>query len=100
MLDATFREASERTEARRVAGESWADRDELRCTAPAAMIEDRLSRRAFEPGGASDASVAVARAMQSGDWFWPSATTVDTSRPLESVREIVLRSLGVRLDPV
>jgi aminoglycoside phosphotransferase family enzyme/predicted kinase len=95
VLDASWRDPSWRAAARAVAAQAVADLAELRCVAPRDTIEARVRLRAAVGGDASDATVAVARAMAEAEEPWPEAIAIDT-RPS---RDEVLRSALYRLSP-
>ncbi|MCC6833280.1 MAG: AAA family ATPase [Thermoleophilia bacterium] len=82
VLDASWGEEQERARARHVADNAGATLSELRCTAPPAVIRERMARRrAGAPAHASDASEVVAAALFAAADPWPSAEAVDTSGP-------------------
>jgi aminoglycoside phosphotransferase family enzyme/predicted kinase len=95
VLDASWRHLSWRAVARAVAAQTVADLDELRCVVPRDTIEARIRLRAAVGGDASDATVAVSRAMAEAEEPWSEATAIDTSPS----REEVLRSALLRLCP-
>lgn len=79
ILDASWNSAHHRLRARDLATRTAAELTELRCTAPTAVVEARIIARAESGHDASDADVAVARAMGAVADPWPEAATVDTT---------------------
>ena len=94
VLDASWADAWWREEAHRLATDAVADLAELRCVAPPEVVEERITARAARGGDASDATVAVARAMAATAAPWPTATTIDTIAPPADVLADALRALG------
>lgn len=94
ILDATFTSERWRSEARRVAEEQNAAFGALRCSAPIALLERRLTERA---PGASDATPEVARALAERDEPWADAATVDTSLPWDRVVQVARVELSAQL---
>lgn len=93
VLDASWGEEQERARARHVARECGAVGTELRCTAPPAVVRERVARRrSGAPAHASDATEVVAAALFAAADPWPSAETVDTSGP--DPADAVARALG------
>lgn len=92
VLDATWHAAARRAAARRIADLTASELVELECTAPEALRERRLLARRPETAGASDATVAVGRALASNFDPWPEAVAVDASgapgRTLELARSL------------
>jgi uncharacterized protein len=95
VADATFAEARWRRATRQLAGEVFADLDEVRCVAPIALLEARVARRGAVGGDASDATVAVVRAFAASEAPWPEASLVETSGSPEVARARVLEVLGI-----
>ncbi|HEX4775335.1 MAG TPA: AAA family ATPase [Acidimicrobiia bacterium] len=85
VLDASWSSAPARAAAARVAAANHSPLVELRCTAPPAVTEARIARRAARDTDASDATVDVAREMAHRFDEWPSATEIDTSTDREDV---------------
>lgn len=81
VLDATWVDAEQREAALRMAERTHADLVALHCHVPGEMTATRLTART---GGASDAGLDVAAAMEATEAPWPEATRVDTSGPLEA----------------
>ncbi len=95
VLDATWGRAGLRARAAALASETSSALVELRCEAPTAVREQRIAHRARYETDASDASVAVARALALQADPWPAATTVETSHPIDAARWAkLLRELG------
>lgn len=80
ILDASWTEADERVRAADLAARTQADLLELRCDCPGDVAAARLVAR---PHGDSDATPAIARDMSAGADPWPTATTLDTTAPLD-----------------
>ncbi len=95
VLDASWTDAARRVEAQALATRCSADLSELHCVAPAAITERRIVDRLRTADDASEATVAVARAMARSEAPWPTATSVDTTRDPEQVRTEALRVIGV-----
>jgi aminoglycoside phosphotransferase family enzyme/predicted kinase len=95
VADATFADPRWRSAARRLASAAFADLDELRCVAPPAVLEDRVTRRAAAGGDASDATVAVLRAFAAREAPWNEAAAIDTGGAPEDARAKAFEILGV-----
>ncbi len=78
ILDASWSSDRHRQAARTLADVTASDLVELRCVAPPAVTEQRITKRLTTGGDPSDATPAVAAAM--AEWFdpWPTAVPVDT----------------------
>lgn len=76
VLDGSWSSASERESARAVATETHSTLVELRCSAPAAITETRITDRT---GDASDATPEIAARMSRHFANWPEAVEIDTS---------------------
>ncbi|MER7468652.1 AAA family ATPase [Streptomyces sp. NPDC097981] len=81
VLDATWSDTGQREAAHRVAELAGADLVALHCEVPGDVSATRISTRI---SGASDADLAVARAMAAKEPPWAEAITIDTSGSLES----------------
>jgi aminoglycoside phosphotransferase family enzyme/predicted kinase len=79
VLDATWGDAARRADARAVARATASDLVELRCSAPAAIREERVVRRARDGTDPSDATVDVARELSARAAPWPTAFVIDTA---------------------
>ena len=90
VLDASWTDEAHRRAARGVAAQEHADIEELRCTVPAGVAEDRLRQRAARGGDASDADAAVAAALAAAADPWPEAREVDGGPPAPDVLAAVL----------
>ncbi len=98
ILDASWIDDSHRRLARGLSQESIADLTELHCIAPSVVTEHRIAARLRNRTGPSDATIEIGRAMARTEAPWPSATPVDTTRPLGVVLDDALRVVGVSLD--
>jgi hypothetical protein len=98
VIDATFSDPRWRGRARELADQAAADLDELRCVAPWSVIEARLAERIQRGGDPSDATIAVATALAEREQSWPEAATLPTGVDTASVRQALLRHLGVAPD--
>lgn len=78
IADASFTSPAQRAAAAAAAAAAHADLVQLRCTAPAEAVRQRLAART---GGISDADEKIARQMAALDVPWPEAVTVDTGQP-------------------
>lgn len=94
VLDASWTEEPERIRARRVAEATSSDIIELRCVAPAELLEQRIRRRALAGGDASDADADVAAMMAARSDPWPDAVDIDTSYDVPTVLGDALTSIG------
>ena len=90
VLDASWTDGRWRAAARQVADETVSDFVELRCTAPAAVAAERITRRAAQGNDASDATPEVAAMMRAVADPWPSAVAIDTSGPVARSLELAL----------
>jgi predicted kinase len=77
IVDASLVSPTQRAAAAAAAA-AHADLVQLRCTAPAEAVRQRLAARM---GGISDADEEIARQMAALDVPWPEAVTIDTGRP-------------------
>jgi aminoglycoside phosphotransferase family enzyme/predicted kinase len=80
VLDATWAAAEERARAARLAAEAGASLVEVRCTCDDDVAAARIEERRRRATDASEATVAVRRAMEARFDPWPAAAVVDTSR--------------------
>lgn len=85
ILDASWGQASRRAEAAGLASGTGADLVALRCTAPIALVEQRLARRRAD---ASDADPAIAAAVRRAFEPWPDAHGIDMSLPLDAATSL------------
>jgi predicted kinase len=81
ILDASWSAGRHRELARRLADATESDLVELRCSAPAAVAEQRIRKRLAKGLGPSDATPAVLAAMAATFDPWPAAIAVDTTGP-------------------
>jgi uncharacterized protein len=95
VLDASWSNARHRAAAADVASAGAADLAALRCWAPATVTEARIAARLRGGGDASDADVAVARAMAARADRWPEATPVDTDADLAVVTRRAQEAMGI-----
>jgi aminoglycoside phosphotransferase family enzyme/predicted kinase len=79
ILDASWTDASLRSEARTVATTTSSDLVELRCEVDPAIADARIDRRRADGTDASDADRDVASALRAAADPWPEATPIDTS---------------------
>ncbi|MCG3754130.1 MULTISPECIES: AAA family ATPase [Amycolatopsis] len=91
VLDASWTSAHEREAIAAVAGQSGSRLCALRCTAPDALRERRLTTRT---GSLSDAGPAVSREMAEDAAPWPSAFPLDTTRTPADTVETALAHLA------
>ena len=91
ILDASWSRASDRLLAAEAAQATWSDLVEVRCTAPEEVAERRLLDRRPDEAHGSDATVEIARHMARTADAWPTATAIDTDRPVAEVVADVLR---------
>jgi uncharacterized protein len=94
ILDASWTDEAWRKRARLVARGTRSELVELRCEAPRALAESRITERLRRGGDASDATVEVARAMSAGADPWPGSVAVDTSVAEEVALAAALAALG------
>ena len=85
VLDATWSDAGEREEARKVAASTSSLLDELQCTLPPEIAAERIRRRLRSGHDPSEATPAVAEAMAERFAPWPEATEVSTQADPASV---------------
>lgn len=90
ILDATWSDVEERQAVARTAATTSSELVEVRCDLPADLAAERITARR---GDASDADAEVARAMRADFDAWPSATVVDTRRPVAEVVTSLVRRL-------
>lgn len=90
VLDATWGSTVHRDLARGVALDCSADLVEIRCQAPAAVADTRLTtRRSMSAAGTvSDATPAIAADLRADFEEWPAAWIVDTTRPLSDTYDV------------
>jgi predicted kinase len=79
VLDASWTDAGRRARVAAVADEHLATLVELRCTAPAEVVAERVTARVERGGSASDADAAIARRLAAEADPWPTATEVSTA---------------------
>jgi aminoglycoside phosphotransferase family enzyme/predicted kinase len=83
ILDASWADAELRGVAGVVAERTATDLTEVRCSAPPALMVERVeSRRLGEPGP-SDATVEILKAMAAHFDPWPDASVIDTRQSLQ-----------------
>jgi hypothetical protein len=82
VLDASFTKESWREAARALARETSSAPAELRCVAPMDVCARRLEQRPRDAAHPSDATLEIAERLATRFDPWPSATEVDTVRPL------------------
>jgi aminoglycoside phosphotransferase family enzyme/predicted kinase len=99
VLDATWADEGSRADARAVAAAAASDLVELRCSAPAAVREERIRRRADAGDDPSDVTVAVARELSSRAAPWPTASVVDTAGDHGGALGQALRAVGANPEP-
>ena len=93
VLDASFSDGTWRERAAAVATSTSSDIVMLRCEAPAELAERRLRHR--RPGGASDATPAIARAMAAIADPWEGGVhVIDTSGPVEEASAAAAARIG------
>ncbi len=80
ILDGTWRDPHQRAKARELARETHASVAEILCVASADTAAARVGGRL--PGGASDATPGVAKALSVTGQDWHEACSVDTTQPL------------------
>jgi len=97
VVDASWSDESRRAAAAQVAAAAHSPLVEIRCTAPPAMTESRIARRAEIGADASDASVEVAREMATRFDDWPSAIEIDTSGARDDVTRAAARTIDGQL---
>jgi len=93
VLDASWTDATWRSEARAVAKRAEAELVELCCVAPPALAAERMRRRTAAGTDPSDATPAIASAMASSMTPWPSAAVVETSGAPASSLALALQRL-------
>jgi aminoglycoside phosphotransferase family enzyme/predicted kinase len=99
VVDASWGSDQWRAHARRVAEDTHADLDELRCVAPSSVTGPRLAARAAEGHDPSDATAEIATAMEAVASAWPEATALDTARPLDQVQAAARAVVEQPLNP-
>jgi len=93
VLDASWGTAAARDDAAALAEATAADIVELRCEAPETVMATRIADRTRAGTDASDASPEIARALAARADPWPSATTVETSGPVEATLSAARRAV-------
>lgn len=92
IIDASFTRTAQRAPFRAVAEAAWADLLEIRCTAPAAVADERLRSRQSTPDATSDADTAVGQQLTAAAEPWPQATRANTSeRTPAQLADLVLQ---------
>jgi predicted kinase len=87
VLDASWSDAEQRQQARRVAEATASDPVELRCVVPPDVAAERMRARDLHGGDPSDADAVIASAMAAVADPWPTATVLGTEpRAAEVVR--------------
>jgi predicted kinase len=99
VLDASWTREPMRRAALLVAAEAHVPLVELRCTAAAATVADRLRRRNAVGTDASDADNVVASALAADTDLWPEAHVVATDVLLEQVTQDAITFAARCLDP-
>jgi uncharacterized protein len=99
ILDATWSRASDRVLACAAAHATASELVEVRCTAPDDVAERRLRERRRPDAHGSDATVEIARHLARTADAWPTATPIDTDRPVADVVATVLRCCDRAGDP-
>lgn len=94
VLDAGWRDAARRGEARTAARATASALTELRCDLPEPVALERIERRLAVGADASDVDLDVARALRDRTGPWPEAHPVDTA---QSVRRAVEQALHLVL---
>lgn len=84
VLDASWTDGRYRSAAAAVARETFSELVEMECTAPADAAAERLRERARAGADVSDADPAVAAAMRTTADPWPSARSIDTTKPVDA----------------
>jgi uncharacterized protein len=90
VLDASWSSAAEREAARDLAGATSSRIVELRCAAPAAVTEPRITTRT----DASEATPEIAARMREDFAPWPQATEIDTAGHPESAKSAAWAALS------
>jgi aminoglycoside phosphotransferase family enzyme/predicted kinase len=98
VLDASWLDPARRAEARDLAVRTSSRLTELRCTAPADLVEERIARRRAAGGAASEATAEVARALAADAPPWAEATELDTRDGLGVVAGLA-EAVVTRPDP-
>lgn len=93
VIDASWSGAGERERIRAEAARSGAAVVELRCDAPAAVAERRVTARQRRGDDASDAGLAVTRDMRARFAPWPEAVTVRTDGTVAEAVATALEAL-------
>lgn len=94
VLDASFAKDSWREAGRALARETSSTPAELRCVAPMDVCARRLEQRPRDAAHPSDATLEIAQRMATRFDPWPTATEVDTARPLAETVAAASASLG------
>jgi aminoglycoside phosphotransferase family enzyme/predicted kinase len=93
VLDASWQDPGRRAAARVVASDAHASPVELRCSAPAELVAERVTRRLATGTDASDADAAVARAIAERFPAWPEAVEVPTTGPVTESAAVALAAV-------
>ncbi len=96
VLDASWCDAKERAVAVEVARRASADCVELACVTDASIAEQRITRRAADKKGASDATTFISKRMIEVCDVWPTAHAIDTTCSVEDSLQQVRRVLDGR----
>ena len=94
VLDATWNDATLRSEARAVAAATSSLLDELQCTLPHELAAERIRQRMLHGDDPSEATPAVAEAMAERFEPWPGATDVSTEPDPASVLSTAFAGLA------
>ena len=95
IIDASFIDDSQRRMALKLADETWATLIALECHAPVGIVAERLASRTGKGDDASDADIAISRAMSEDAEAWPEAISLDTSGELTLVVREALSAVNV-----
>lgn len=90
ILDATWRDAHERSMAALAADRAGATLVAVRCEAPDTVRQERLVERAGRGAGTSEATTAIADRIAIAFDPWPDAAVVDTTQALADQVDAVL----------
>ena len=93
VLDASFTDESQREAARLLAEETHSRLTEFECTAPAAIVAERLAERSRQGSDASDADQSIASAMASRHAPWDSAFRLDTATDLATAAQTAVQQI-------
>jgi aminoglycoside phosphotransferase family enzyme/predicted kinase len=96
IMDATWADPAQRDRARELASCYGADLYEIECRVDDELARQRVERRQQTPGDASDATVDIVEQFAHERQRWPSAHAVDTSEPLETSVDEVIRHVVER----